>query len=679
MLRHTRMRHTLLLGSAGLAATALLSLAVTGVASTQLTGGVLRTPTAAADELQPFRDCEALRQWYVDQTLPLVGPYGVDGGPGIYPVWQELDAVPLGGAFRAAQPSAGGIVNATGSAPDALTSSPDHAVQSSQTGTNVQEADVDEPDRAKTDGHLLVRLDGRGLVVTDVTGAEPRELGRLRLPADLADAELLLAGDRVFVVGSPVGVRGWPELDTVRGGPLVGRIMPPGYGVPDRTRLLTVSLADPTSPTVESDRTFGGELVSARQYGDPGAVRLVVRTGSPAIDFVAPNRNRTEREATQENKRLVRDSALSAWLPTVTDRGGATGPLVDCGDVRHPRTGAGLGTLTVVTFPTDDPSTTSSTAVTAAGDVVYSSRDRLYLATTTYPEVVHPGLLLPDASASTVGPDVAPDEQPRTELHAFALDGTATRYVASGDIAGTVKDRWSLDVSGGFLRVVVTHGPGWTPTESGLVVLAEDGGDLRRVGSVTGLGRGEEVKAVRFYDDLAVVVTFRQTDPLYTVDLSDPTAPRTRGALKIPGFSTYLHPLGGDRLLGLGQDADARGTTRGGQASTFDVADLDDPRRVDRLGLGAHADPVAGWEPRTFTWLPGDTPGSGTALAALNDDWSGRSRVVALGVAADGSLTETGSWALPRWRGDLGRALPLPDGRVAIVGQDVRLVTPVGP
>ena len=95
--------------------------------------------------------------------------------------------------------------------------------------------------------------------------------------------------------------------------------------------------------------------------------------------------------------------------------------------------------------------------------------------------------------------------------------------------------------------------------DNGIVVLDEKDGRLEQVGELAGLGVDEEIQSVRWFDDLAVVVTFRQMDPLYTIDLSDPTRPRRLGALKIPGFSAYLHPIGDDRLLGLGQRRHHRG------------------------------------------------------------------------------------------------------------------------
>ncbi|MFC7481832.1 beta-propeller domain-containing protein [Luedemannella flava] len=120
--------------------------------------------------------------------------------------------------------------------------------------------------------------------------------------------------------------------------------------------------------------------------------------------------------------------------------------------------------------------------------------------------------------------------------------------------------------------------------ESAVYALRLGEGQLKLVGHVGGLGKGERIYGVRFAGAIGYVVTFRQTDPLYTVDLTDPTKPRVRGELKVDGYSAYLHPLDDKRLLGVGQDVrDNR--TRGAQVAVFDVSDLDNPRRVSRLTL----------------------------------------------------------------------------------------------
>ena len=185
-----------------------------------------------------------------------------------------------------------------------------------------------------------------------------------------------------------------------------------------------------------------------------------------------------------------------------------------------------------------------------------------------------------------------------TDLHAFALSGDDATYVGSGEVDGTVADRWAMDSVDGVLRIAV--GPsGATGNSSSVVTFAERDGGLVELGRLDGLGVDEQITSVRWFDDLAFVVTFRQTDPLYAIDLSDPAAPRKVAALKITGFSDYLHPIGDDLLLGIGTAADRTGQARGGQAAVFDIADLSAPRRVATHEYGRE---------RTHPRRPGPAP-----------------------------------------------------------------------
>jgi hypothetical protein len=127
---------------------------------------------------------------------------------------------------------------------------------------------------------------------------------------------------------------------------------------------------------------------------------------------------------------------------------------------------------------------------------------------------------------------------------------------------------------------------------------------MRLAGHVTGLGLTERIYSVRFIGPVGYVVTYRQTDPLYTVDLSDPAQPRVRGSLALTGYSSYLHPASDTRLIGIGRQADAMGHAGGTQVSLFDVSDLAAPTRLATFTLAA-AISNAEFDPHAFLYWPG--------------------------------------------------------------------------
>ncbi|VVC02912.1 Beta propeller domain protein [Candidatus Burarchaeum australiense] len=142
---------------------------------------------------------------------------------------------------------------------------------------------------------------------------------------------------------------------------------------------------------------------------------------------------------------------------------------------------------------------------------------------------------------------------------------------ANGKVPGHLLNQFAMDEYDGNLRAAVTYGT-WDDSENGVIVL---GSDMAEKGRVVGLGAGERIYAVRFLGDEGYVVTYRQTDPLFVMDLSDPANPRVAGELKVPGFSTYLHPLGNGVLFGIGQDA------QNVKVSLFDISNPAKPKELD--------------------------------------------------------------------------------------------------
>lgn len=626
------------LGDSLISALVIGGMVVVGVAA-----GVVADPGApparAGTGLVGFEDCGALKAWYVDHAIDQIGPYGW-GGRGWTLSRRESGDVTFGTATPAQ--SAAGPAGAT------------DAVGSSSTGTNTQEAGIDEPDVAKTDGRIVVRLqDNRRLVITDVSGPTPRDVGSWRASRDSSFDGLLLVGEHVVLSGSRA--MALEEMRDASGRTVAG----------SDTEVIDLDLSDPARPVVASRTSWSGRQLSLRQYGE--TVRIVTSTGLPALPFVQPRPGRlSEDEARQRNRAIVRDSTVEDWLPRMTSVSGS-GPLVRCDEVYHPTTWSGADTEAVASFRPGAVSSVSTVAVTGAGDEVYSSAQRLYVTSTDWGDRVRYRPMTGNGQSSPI----RPMDSARTHLHAFALDGETTRYVASGVIDGTIRDRWSLDEYDGHLRVAVS----WpdlrgNTQDNGIVVLEEQGRTLEPVGQLRGLGIDEQIQSVRWFDDLAVMVTFRETDPLYTVGLTDPTRPRRLGALKIPGFSAYLHPIGGDRLLGLGTEATDQGRTLGAQAGVFDLTDPARTRQIGQVTFGQDSFLTASGDPHAFTWLP-DEGAAITTLERSRTDGQVGPGLVLLQVTASGAITAEN---LPTPGGRQPRALALPDRRVALVGSTVKVV-----
>jgi hypothetical protein len=227
----------------------------------------------------------------------------------------------------------------------------------------------------------------------------------------------------------------------------------------------------------------------------------------------------------------------------------------------------------------------------------------------------------------------------KTNLHAFDNTGEEAEYLASGEVKGSLLNQFSLDENDGYLRVVTTAGSPWNQenlSETYLTVFEENGDRLDQVGQVGGLGRGESLYAARLLDDVAFAVTFRQIDPLYVIDLSDPTNPTVSGELKIPGVSTYLHPIGDDRLLGVGRDATEDGQVTGLKVSLFSVADPANPVELANWTVD-NGESVAEYDHRAFQYLPDQ----GIAVLPLRS-WNSEFNGAYLLRIGESSITEIG-------------------------------------
>ena len=540
-----------------------------------------------------FDDCDTLLDYLHTEYSARVGPWGFDGGGWFGPM-----------------PIMEGAMAEEAMADDAETSAPNATAATAPvegvdfSGTNVQEVGVDEADIVKTDGRRIFTLSAGRLVVVDAAGRSPA--GSVPV-AEGWGRELFIDGDSLLLITRSHSDAG--------GG--------------SETVLQRIDVSGDT-PEILQTVNVQGDYISAR--GVDGTARVILRYDPQwNFPFVFPQNEDAEDVAEVANRAAVLDSTLDDWLPhyTTGTADSSTGSLmVPCGDVHAPSVFSGFGVTTVISVPIGgdfDPS--SSTAVMAPGDTVYASTGSLYVATTRWVES--------DASDDSDAWEEA-WQQRRTSIHRFDISGAEAAYASSGEVLGVIRNQFSLSEHNGYLRVVTTVGGPWgDESESQVRVLSTDGDVLAEVGSVGDIGRGEQVQSVRFAGDIGYVVTFRQIDPFYTIDLSDPTDPAILGELKIPGFSSYLHPISDTLVLGVGSDADPDGRVTGAKVSLFDVSDLAAPREV-AVWTAPDGWNDVGWDHRAFLWW---APESLAVIpVTVWNDWSG---AVVLRVA-DGTITEVG-------------------------------------
>ncbi|GGL05822.1 beta-propeller domain-containing protein [Planomonospora parontospora] len=617
------MRTSIRTAGATLAAAALLATACT--AAPGGSGAGRTAPVELGDvRLVAYSGCDDLLAGLRAATAEHVGPWGL-GGPVTYALAEDS-------AARSAKQEA-----------------PEHST------TNTHEAGVDEPDLVKTDGKRVITVNRGVLRVVDAAGR--KVTGTLRLveaEQAWAPADLLVSGDRALVLFSGGGII--PYGATAKIAPSPG------------PRYVLVDLSG--EPEVIGSITPDGSHVDARMVGS--TVRLVVRS-QPALTFPDAGPDATDAERTRRNVEAVKTAPVEAWLPTyqVTGADGRTEKrTVDCGRISHPREYTGTSMLTVHSLDLAGGeralAETAPIGVAADGDTVYGTGSSLYVtsnprswwarpidnvivdeepAPRPSPTIVEQEPKpLPDSTAQSPAPPggAAPEVEPtpaeetvtlpprtetsapattpvlppeETEIHRFDVTAPgAPRYAASGRVPGRLLNQYSLSEHEGHLRVATTLETGKTSSST---VYALKSDTLAEVGRVGGLGEGERIYSVRFIGPTGYVVTFRQVDPLYVLDLRDPAAPRRTGELKITGYSAYLHPAGDGRLIGIGQEASEQGRTLGTQVSLFDVRDPANPRRLARF-FQKDSGSEAEWDPHAFLyWAP-----TGTAVLPLST-WNG--------------------------------------------------------
>lgn len=491
------------------------------------------------------------------------------------------------------------------------------------TGTNNQVEGVHEADFVQNDGTRIFVLSGNKLYLHRSWPAEQLTLAA-SLEVEGWPSEMLLEENNRLVIVSQVYEK-LPGVTDPYAGRYGGGVAEPavdcaglgcGYAFGNTTKVTTVNVADVAHPQVVDQLYLPGAYTNARRVD--ASVRLVLTDSFrwPEgmrwwVDYdkeLFEDEDRLTKlidELIARNEKLIREQTLERWLPEgrrVSPTGETTKLQYACSDFYRSNAPSGLGFVTVASVDLDSHTAVPGrVSLVAAPGEVYASKDSLYLASNHW-------WWWP-----------APGQKDYTYIHKFDIrqPGQAA-YVASGTVEGHLLDQFSMDEHEGVLRVATTistrvpesENPDWwwrTETTNRVSTWRDEGGALVEVGRSEDLAPGERIFSARFMGPRGYVVTFRQVDPLYTFDLSDPAHPRKVGELKVPGFSTYLHPVGDHHLLAMGEYIPENGDwrARARKLSLFDVSDPANPVEAFTKVIGTtYGGSEASYEHKAFNYFP---------------------------------------------------------------------------
>jgi inhibitor of cysteine peptidase len=460
-------------------------------------------------------------------------------------------------------PTANGAADAT------VTSHSGEETLPSFSTTNVQVTGVDEPDIVKTDGkYLYVVANQKVYILKALPVGEATILSQISVQ-ETTISNIFIRGDRLVVFGdwyvsSPISYES------------EGKIAAPStdiwWGGASKTAINVYDVSDRSNPVLAKEIKIDGSYFDARLIDE---YAYVVAT-----------------EYTYNIYRALDEKNYTLNIPEISVNGtNASIPSTDIYYVDVPELSDSMTHVISINLDTNDVAEKSF--MLGSSQTMYVSRNNIFLASAHY--AYYPMLYMTrDGSSSTSS------DQETVILHKISINTGDVTYVAQGEVPGHILNQFSMDEHEGFFRIATTSGNNWnegSQTSNNIYVLNEN---LEQVGKIENIAPGESIYAARFLGDRAYLVTFVQVDPLFCIDLSDPTNPQILGELKIPGYSEYLHPYDETHIIGIGKevdpsiDADKIHTPGavyytailGLKLALFDVTDIEHPVEVSKVVIG---------------------------------------------------------------------------------------------
>jgi hypothetical protein len=480
------------------------------------------------------------------------------------------------------------------------------------TTTNNQVAGVDEADFIKNDGaYIYIIADNRFQILDSWPAPETQVIGSAAVEG--TPTKLFVASDRA-VVYSQLG-------PVTQNDPNSGYY--PGYSTSECTygydceftgdgqilKATVFDITDRTHPVVLRELVFSGSYLNSRRIDNivhtvvvfpevtvPGLVYWPTELDNywqycgTNGEFPFSEQQIVDMFVTlwQQNTAAIDAATITQFLPGLKDTRHVDGQdlveeglLSDCHNFYVSQAGDGRSFLSLVSLDMTAQDPIGVTTIVGKPGAIYASAESLYVADRHYAS---------DMNVWYYEPSEQIDEA--TTVHKFLLTpgSISTAYAGSGVVKGRVLNQFSLDEQDGYLRIATTTGHLPDPNaHSTVAVMAQGQGELNVVGMVDHIAPSEDIRSARFEGKLGFLVTFKKTDPLFVLDLSDPTNPVIKGELQIPGFSTYMHMMDDTHILSIGFDAQDMGDFAwfaGVQLQVFDVTDVTNPQLLWKEVIG---------------------------------------------------------------------------------------------
>jgi uncharacterized secreted protein with C-terminal beta-propeller domain len=517
------------------------------------------------------------------------GPFGGGsnvGNPRVatFESWKELESYIKNEFAESAIPSNvyGGAYKDIATATAISNFSPDISVDVSSSGyshTNAQEAGVNESDKIMTDGQYLYVSGDNAIHIVDAVPADNMNIINT-INVNGAVDSIYLYNDILIVLYNPDG--DITHLDWI--GQDIGFFWGMGFPywmpVNRKTGVLIMDVSDPLSTERITEWTFDGWMVSSRLIN--GRLHIIQQflPDLPQLQTTYDG-NATGRDTViAANRQAMESTTLEELIPyyqAIDAEGNVVNnaPLITPENFYRPSDSKGGSITSIISLNLNNLSGgIKSKGLIADASTVYASEKALYIAASKWNSETY---------------DIRNDAYYRTYLYKFSIVSENVIFEGMGEAKGRILNQFSLGEYNDVLRIATSTG-GWGETlNSNIYCFNDTGNDLKVAGKLEGLAPGEDIYAARFIGTRGFLVTFENTDPLFTIDLTDPSNPVVAGELEVPGYSNYIHPLGENHLITLGKDVLLDNGTawfQGLQLSIFDITDFSSPHLLYTETIG---------------------------------------------------------------------------------------------